>query len=65
MDTTEQARKLLESVVYKVPKSISGASVQVVREYKKTVVKARKALESRKATETTLLSLYYQLNQYQ
>lgn len=60
----DQLRNLLAPMVNKVPSSINGASVDVTRKWKALVVKARKAMDSRKATAATLQSLYMELSQY-
>lgn len=57
-------RQMLAPLVNKVPPSISSASVQVVRDWKAVVVKARKAMDSRKTTTATLQTLFNQLSQY-
>jgi hypothetical protein len=54
MDESAYWRTELASLVSKVPASINAASIQTVREYKKVVVKARKALDGRN-TQTSLL----------
>ena len=60
----DQYRNLLAPLVNKVPASITTASIQVTREWKALVVKARKAMESRKTTLAQLQSLYGNLSQY-
>jgi hypothetical protein len=60
----DQWRQMLAPLVNKVPASINGASVQVVRDWKEKVVKARKAMDSRKTSLSTLQTLFNQLSQY-
>jgi hypothetical protein len=60
----DQWRQMLAPLVNKVPASINSASVQVVRDWKEKVVKARKAMDSRKTSLATLQTLYNQLSQY-
>ena len=57
-----KVRELISMRIHKVPASINSASVQVVRDWKDLIVKARKALESRKTTLQTLNTIHSQLN---
>lgn len=63
-DNREAMRTLLKPLVSKVPSSLNAASVQVVRDWKKLVVKAQKVLDSNRATYEQLNSVYTQLSSY-
>ena len=63
-DNREAMRTLLKPLVSKVPSSLNTASVQVVRDWKKLVVKAQKVLESNRSTYEQLNSVYTQLSSY-
>ena len=63
-DNREAMRDLLKPLVSKVPSSLSSASIQVVRDWKKLVVKAQKVLESNRSTYEQLNSVYTQLSSY-
>ena len=63
-DNRKAMRSMLEPLCNKVPASLSAASVNVVREWKKVAVKARKALDNNRATYEQLQTLFNQLSQY-
>lgn len=64
MSDKEAMRTALSGLVNKVPSSINSASVQMVREWKKNVTKARKTLESSRASFEQLQSMFNQLSRY-